>query len=111
LFKRLPPIAVNADGTVNSAAYKLDKKPNPEPSLDLGRKTNGPYDALARAPKPGYGIGSITVKDIRDCGCDVEYRPEGGNDAHCVILGNKDRATARALAEKTKVIIDPVKVS
>jgi hypothetical protein len=48
LFRRLAPLHVNPDGTVNSAAFKLRGHPAPQVSVDLARLTT-PEATLARA--------------------------------------------------------------
>jgi hypothetical protein len=107
LYRRLPPIAVNPDGSVNSAAYKLRKDPDPEPSVDSAKVIKGPQETLSRAPRAGFGLGVLTVREVKKLGFVVQYKPLPGNSAHCIIVGQNTRQKARAPAVCTRVIVKP----
>jgi hypothetical protein len=106
LYKRLPP-NLCVDGKPTAGIWRLKGKPDPEPSVDLARLTT-PETVLAGAKgRPGFGVGKITVKDAKDLGFTVVSRPELGNDAHCILVGENSIQKTRDLAERTKVVIAP----
>jgi hypothetical protein len=84
LYKRLAP-ELCKDGLPTSGVYRLNKKPDPAPSLDLARLTT-PDKVLSKAPKQGFGLGVLTVADVWELGLTVKYEPELGNDAHCILV-------------------------
>ena len=100
LFRRLSPDHLNLDGTVNSNAYKLNEKPDPEISVDLSQLTTV-REALNRAPGPQFKIGIIQAKDARTLGLNVRHDPRDDNPAHSVIEGNQTKANCRELARRT----------
>lgn len=106
LYRRLAPLHVNPDGTVNSAAFKLRGFPDPELSVDLARLTT-PEASLARAPKPGFALGRLHAGDARSLGLTVRYDPLHDNRAHTLILGQRreDKTTSRKLAQMTTVVL------
>jgi len=106
LFRRLAPNHLYPDGTVNSNAYKLDGKPDPEISVDLAKLTEE-VEALARAGRPGFRLGLLQVRDIRSRGLTIRHDPTEENPAHCVIEGNNSKAICRKLAEITSVTVPP----
>ncbi len=98
---------MNPDRSVNSAAYKLRKDPDPEPSVDLAKLTKGPQETLSRAPKAGFGLGVLIVRQVKELGFVVQHKPLTENFAHCVIVGENTRQKARDLAGCTRLIIKP----
>ena len=108
LYRRLTAFAVNADGTVNSAAFKHRGKPDPQPSVDLARLTN-PEKCLHFGGMPELGVGELSAKVPLENNLTVQHSPDlqTGNEAHCLILGNHTKLTCRLLAEATVVIIQP----
>jgi hypothetical protein len=106
LYKRLPPNLCK-DGCPTAGIWRLKGKPDPEPSVDLARLTT-PETVLAGAKgRPGFGVGKITIRDAKDLGFAVEYRPELGNKAHCILVGENTIQKTRDLAERTKIVITP----
>jgi hypothetical protein len=108
LYRRLSSIGhLRPDRSVNSNAYKFNREPDPEPSVDLSKLTS-PKESLARAPNENFVLGVLRAGDIRGLGLDVTHRPivDGPkrNPAHSVILGNVSRETCRQLADITYVL-------
>ena len=106
VYRRLAREWINADGSVNSAAYKLHGKPTNRFSVDLARLTT-PEETAARAERPGFGVGRLRVADLRAQEFEVRHAPEQGNYAHCQVEGSNDRRKCRTLAALTELIIDP----
>jgi len=104
LYRRLAPGWINDDGTVNSAAYKLNGKPANRFSVDLARLTTPEATASGR---PGFGVGQFYARDVRVLEFEVWHDPEDGNDAHCTVDGTNDRIKCRALAKQTTVLLFP----
>jgi hypothetical protein len=110
LYKRLPPTLCDCDGNPTAGIWRLKKKPDPEPSVDLARLTT-PEAVLAGARgRPGFGVGKITVKDANELGFSVRYQPELGNNAHCILVGENTIEKTRDLATRTKVVIPPIPI-
>ena len=98
------------DPFVMPTAYMIPKTedtPDPELSVDLARLTT-PAKTLSDGP-PGFGLGELTVGDVRELGFTVRYKPdlERGNLAHCVIEGVKTIEDCEALANRTRVHTRP----
>lgn len=101
LFRRLSPTGhLNPDGTVNSNAFKLNGKPDPEVSVDLSTLTSV-REATARAPNATFKIGILQARDARALGLRVRHLPTDENPAHSVIEDNRSKANCKLLAEKT----------
>jgi hypothetical protein len=81
LYRRLAPLHVNTDGSVNSAAFKLRGQPDPSISVDLARRTSVDA-ALARAGRPGFGLGSLRAANPRSLNLTVRHDPLPENAAH-----------------------------
>ena len=90
---------------MNSNAFKLHGKPDPEISVDLARLTTE-QESLARAKNPmqtKLGLlltGHITAIEKMS----VHHKPISDNPSHSVILGNDSKQKCYLLAEKTKVL-------
>jgi hypothetical protein len=108
LYKRLAPPLCDRAGNATSGVYKVNGKPDPQPSVDLARLTTL-ADVLARG-KPGFGVGVITVKAVKSVGFQVVHMPENGNDAHCILVGENSIEKARALAAQTITLILPTPI-
>lgn len=103
LYRRLAAAGhFNSDGTVASNAFKLDGRPDPEPSVDLARLTTA-SESRARAGRPGFRLGVLRVGDVRALGLTVTHEPTEENPSHCLIRGNTKRESCRQLAENTRV--------
>lgn len=103
LYRRLAPEHINADGSVNSAAFKLSGKPDPSISVDLARLTT-PADSLAGANRPGFRLGTLIASLPRNIGLRVRHDPLPGNRAHSVIEGENTKSRCRQLAAGTTLI-------
>jgi hypothetical protein len=106
LYRRLVGFHINPDGTVNSAAFKLDGKPDGSISVDLARLTT-PERCLAVGGKPELGVGALRAEVPLDLGFAVRHDPQPENEAHALIEGEDTKAKCRQLAEKARVIIAP----
>ena len=108
LYRRLAPLHLKPDGTVNSAAFKLRGRPDPQVSVDLARLTTLEV-TLGRAPRPGFGLGTLVAGDPRSLGLGLRHDPVPSNPAHALIEGQgpNDIQTARRLAEMTRVLVKP----
>jgi hypothetical protein len=106
LYRRLLPMHINEDGTVNSAAFKRRGKPEIEISVDLARRTTV-VETLARAPHRGFGLGVLRAASVRQIGFAVRHDPQPDNGAHCLIVGENTKQRCRLLAEATVVRIAP----
>ena len=105
LYRRLGPDHTRPDGSVNSNAYYLNGHPDPEPSVYLRSLTTEQQavaDALARGPE--FTMGVLSVRELRASGFDVVHKPTDANPAHCVIVGNTEKAKCRQLAKLTNVL-------
>jgi hypothetical protein len=105
LYRRLAPHHLRDDGTVNSSAYKRGKGYDPSVSVDLKRLTESPAAALRT--RPDFGLGVLTVGEVRVLGLTVRRDPLPENPAHCLIEGIDSKAEARRLAAITRVLIRP----
>ena len=109
LYRRLVAFYIDSNGKVSSSAYKnRQKKPDPQPSVDLARLTT-PDKSLSYGGNSGLGVGELPAKVPLDIGFNVQHEPDmqNGNFAHCVILGAHTKETCRLLADATKVILPP----
>jgi hypothetical protein len=114
LYRRLPLISLNSDGTVNSAAFKLRGKPDPNISVDLARLTT-PQESLNRVVNPNnFRLGAFLANTPRNLGLTVIHDPLNDNYAHSLIQDNENtqnsKVICRLLAESTKVIFPPDEV-
>jgi hypothetical protein len=106
LYRRLAPGHVDPDGSVNSAAFKVRGRPDLHISVDLASVTS-PWAALARAPRPGFGLGALQVGAVRLLGFSVRRDPLPDNPAHALIEGDNDKPKCRRLARATRIVIPP----
>lgn len=103
LFRRLAPLQVKEDGTVSSSAFKFNKKPLKDTSVDLAHLTNA-VESVNRVSRPGFQLGSLVAKVPRTCGRDVLHDPVEGNYSHAIIAGQLEKQDCYLLAEATTVI-------
>lgn len=103
LYRRLAPNHLNPDGSVNSNAFKLNGKPDPQISVDIARLTS-PEQSVARSRNSNCRLSMLIVGEVRSLGLGVLHRPTDENYAHGVILGNATKATCRQLAERAVVL-------
>jgi hypothetical protein len=106
LYRRLGPDHVNADGTVNSNAFKLHGRPDPEISVDLARLTT-PEQSLSRAPNDRFRLGVMQAGAVRELKLVVRHKPIDDNESHSVIEGAKSKKECRLLAEITSLMTVP----
>lgn len=106
LYRRLAPGHVDLDGSVNSAAFKVRGRPDLHISVDLARLT-APDAALARAPRPGFGLGVLVAGAPRSLGFFVRRDPLPDNPTHALIEGDNDKTKCRPLARATRVLVAP----
>jgi hypothetical protein len=104
LYRRLAPKShIKPDGSIASTAYKLDKKPEFEPSVDLAKITT-PEESVSRAGRAGFVLGELRVGSIVSLGFQIRPAPLASNPAHCVIQGNVSMDTCSLLAENTILV-------
>jgi hypothetical protein len=113
LFRRLAWAHLNEDGMVNSAAFKTPSSQrrrrgefDPSISVELARLTT-PEETLARAPRPGGGVGVLVAHHPRGLGFGVRHDPQPDNYAHPLIEGAASRDKSRRLAAAMTVLIAP----
>jgi hypothetical protein len=117
LYRRLPHDHVKPDGRISSVAFCFRGQPDPSLSVDLAKLTT-PEESIARAPKPGAGLGVFQAAVPRQLGLTVRHAPippnhrEGRppNPAHAVIEGltPEDRLTrCYQLAERMRILVPP----
>jgi len=107
LSRRLAPRShLRPDGTVASNAYKINGKPDPEPSVDHARLST-PQQTAARAGRPGFVVGVLGVGEVLASGFRVRHRPTPDNPAHCTIDGNDSLDTCDRLARCTRKVLIP----
>jgi hypothetical protein len=99
LVRRLAPDHVT-EGTVNSLAYSGKTHEPYEISVDLERLTS---DERTLRNRPDFGLGTLRTGDVRALGLRVVYDPVEGNDAHCLIVGQYSKPSARNLARITRI--------
>jgi hypothetical protein len=104
LYRRLAPKShIKPDGSIASTAYKLDGRPDFEPSVDLAKVTT-PQESLSRAGRAGFQLGELRVGSIISLGFKVRPDPIDGNPAHCIIEGNTSMNACSLLAENTRLV-------
>lgn len=103
LYRRLAPLHINIDGSVNSAAYKLHGKPDPSVSVDLARLTTV-QESLDRAPTVGFFLGQLRAAVPMAMQLDVRHDPVPENPSHSLIEGNREKTKCRQLAAATTKI-------
>lgn len=103
LYRRLAPSQIDSDGTVNSAAFKLNSKPDPSLSVDLARLTT-PSESLGRARNPNARLGELAARVPMDLALEVLHNPVEGNPSHSLIEGVSSKAQCRLLAKSTAVL-------
>jgi hypothetical protein len=91
---------------VRRIAFTINKQPDNEISVDLARFTTK-EESIARARKPGAGLGIIRAAYPRSIGFLVEHRPLEENYSHSQIEGVNTRELCFLLAENTVVDIEP----
>ena len=96
---------IKPDGSVASAAYKHNKLPDLEPSVDLARLTT-PEESIGRAGKVGFQLGELQVAVIQPLGFTIKHAPLETNPSHSLIFGNTSMDTCALLAENTRIIPD-----
>ena len=102
LYRRLGPDHVSPDGTVNSNAFKLHGRPDPEISVDLAKLTT-PGESLSRAPSDRFRLGVMKAGAVRELKLVVRHKPIDDNGSHSVIEGAKSKKECRLLAEITSL--------
>src|ERR1700742_289840 len=80
LYRRIAPSFLKPDGSVASAAFKTNGKPDDQISVDLARMTT-PQRCAERAMRPGFAVGELIAGECRSLGFAVRHDPLGENDA------------------------------
>lgn len=108
LYRRIVNDHVDADGNVNSAAFRQGGSPERKISVDLASLTT-PEAVASRAGRPGFGVASLIARVPRELEFEVRHDPLPHNYAHSLIEGENDRKKCRLLAEACTVLIPPAR--
>ena len=107
LYRRLSKVShVKSNGKVSSAAFKRNKKPDNEISVDLAKLTT-PQESLAQVGedrKDKFILGVLVAAYPRSIGFCVRHNPLPGNYAHSLIEGQNDGEKCSLLAEATTLL-------
>lgn len=103
LYRRIAPDFLKPDGTVSSAAYKKNSKPDKSISVDLARLTSA-RESLERANKPGFKLGWLIAAVPISMEFNVRHDPIVGNYSHSLIEGENTREKCRRLAKETIIL-------
>ncbi len=103
LFRRLHEHFVKADGTVTSAAFKTNSKPDNQISTDLAGLTT-PQESVDRAGRAGFLLGELFAGGPRELGFQVNHDPLSDNPAHTLIVGENTKLRCRELAKLVRII-------
>jgi hypothetical protein len=106
LYRRIAPHCFKRDGTISSSAFMTNNVPDDQISVDLARLTTAD-ESLARAPRPGFGLGDLLASEPRRLGFTVRHDPIPENPAHALIEGQNTKELCRRLAEKLLVLRRP----
>src|SRR5689334_14570917 len=108
LYRRLlPKDHVAPDGSaVLPTAFMRKWRPDPSLSVDLAKLTT-PDATLARAPRPGFGLGTLKAGVPMALGLTVRHDPLPDNYAHTLIEGVGSKEHCRRLADATTVLRSP----
>lgn len=105
LYRRLHASAVDGD-RVTRAAFMTSGQYDRELSVQLAKLLTSPADCLR--DRPHFGVGALTVADVRRLGFAVVPDPLPDDPAHALAIGPNDKQMARALARITTILIAPV---
>jgi hypothetical protein len=75
----------------------------------LAARAVNPASRLAPT-RPDFGLGVLRVGDVVALGFRVVHDPVGGDDAHCLIVGDYTKPAARRLASITRIVRWPAGV-
>ena len=103
LFRRLHEHFVKADGTVSSAAFKTNSKPDNRISTDLAKLTT-PRESVNRAGRAGFQLGELTVRGPTSLGFQVIHDPLKENRAHTLIVGVNTKILCKELAKLVRIL-------
>lgn len=109
LFRRIAPDFVKKDGSVSTSAFKRNRVPDNEISLEL-EALSSPEECSNRGKTPGFAVGRFVARLPRSLGFDVyhdplpndEY-PDAANYAHCIAVGENDEVKCKWLALGTTI--------
>lgn len=104
LYRRLHASAVDSD-RVTRAAFMTSGQYDRELSVQLAKLVISPEDCLRN--RPHFGVGALTVADVRRLGFEVVPDPLPTDAAHALVIGPNDKQKARALARITSILIAP----
>jgi hypothetical protein len=111
LFRRIAPDFVKKDGSISTSAFKTNRVPDNEISLELEALSN-PEQCANRGKTPGFAVGRLVARLPRMLGFDVyhdplpnaEY-PDLNNYAHCLATGENDEEKCKRLALGTTICL------
>ncbi len=111
LFRRIAPDFVKKDGSVSTSAFKRNRVPDNEISLEL-EALSSPEECSNRGKTPGFAMGRLVAFLPRSLGFDVRHDPlpnhaypDVVNAAHCVAGGENDEMKCKQLALGTIICL------
>jgi len=118
LYRRLPHWDFRLDGSIVASTYTTSEQsspgqpirtvPDPHISVDLARLTTKERTRAAEhSRKIPFGLGELTVGEVRALGFTVRHDPSRKNKAHCLIEGLKTETDCAMLRDITRIIIRP----
>lgn len=109
LFRRIAPDFVKKDGSISTSAFKKNRVPDNEISLEL-EALSSPEECSNRGKTPGFAVGRLVALLPRSLGFDVrhdplpnEEYPDVANYAHCIAIGENDEVKCKRLALGTTI--------
>jgi len=106
LYRRLAPMHMNNDGSVNSGAFKVKRDYDQSISVDLARLTT-PEATMGAETRPGFRIGALVARIPRALGFVVRHDPVPEDRAHSLIEGENNKNKSRELARAMTVLQNP----
>jgi hypothetical protein len=103
LYWRLVEQFVKGDGSVSSAAFKVNSKPDNQISTDLARLTT-PQESVNRVGRAGFLLGALLANGPRALGFEVRHDPLPDNPAHTLIVGENTNVRCRELAKLVQIV-------
>jgi hypothetical protein len=103
LYRRLHSACFRGDGTVSSAAFKTNKFPDEQASVDLAKLTT-PTESVNRDGKGYRKLGQLQAGGPRALGLNVVHDPLEDNHAHSLICRVNSTVMCKKLARLVQVI-------
>jgi len=106
LYRSIAPPYFKEDGSISSNAYKVNRQPDKEISVNLACLTTI-EETLQTRPK--FGVGSFIAQSPRSIGLTVEHDPQvnPANESHSLIKGACTLEHCSRLAKATSILKKP----